>query len=197
MNKLLTITVGILLFLTTSCDSGGNGASIDESDLQGLWALTEWCLEVNSTCAYPDLDELDLGCSTVGVDDIVDEYIFVDDGTTYECDGTGGNNCNYGTYTISGSSFNECDDDPNCEEQQQSSDCYDDYGCHWDYDDGECIWEDGEDGEECTSGTVSLSDDNQTMTLVISMSYEGCQFTQTSTFDRIGDSFEDYENLGD
>ena len=33
------------------------------------------------------------------------------------------------------------------------------------------------------------------MTIIISGDYGGCQFTQTSTFERIGDSLEDYEDL--
>ena len=195
MNKLLIIIVGTLLFFITACDSGDDGDSVDESALQGLWALTDWCLEVNNSCDFDDSDEI--GCSTVGIDDIVDEYIFIDNGTTIECDGTGGNYCSQGTYTLSGSSFEHCDANPNCEEHEDGSDCYDDYGCWWDYDENECVWEDGEDGEECESGVVSLSDDNQTMIIEISGNYEGCELTQTTTYIRIGDSFEDYQSLGD
>ena len=187
MKNILIITLCLLLI--SSCDSDGDGDSVDESNLQGLWALTEYCIEVRS-CEYA----LDEQCATVGVDDIVDEYIFFDEGTTYECDGTGGDNCWSGTYTLSGSTFEECDDDPNCEEHSNSSDCRDDYGCEWDNDD--CYW-DEEEGDICTSGPMSLNDDNQTMTIVTSGNWGGCQYTETSTFERIGDSFEDYESLED
>ena len=172
-------------------DSGGDLIDSSESALQGLWALTVWCLEVNNSCDFDNSD--DIGCSTVGIDDIVDKYIFVNDGITYQCDGTGGDYCNWGTYTLNGSSFEECDDDPECEEHSHSSDCNGDYGCWWDND--ECIWEDGEEDDICTSGTVSLSDDNQTMIIEISGNYEGCELTQTSTYAKIGDSLEDYESL--
>jgi len=191
MKNILMITLCLLLIL--SCDSGGNGDSGDGFNLQGLqglWALTEQCIEVRS-CEDAENEE----CAIVGVDDIVDKYIFFDEGTTYECNGTGGEHCWSGTYTLNGSTFQECDDDPNCEEHSNSSDCRDDYGCEWDNDD--CYWEDEEDDDICSSGPLSLDDDSQTMTIVISDNWGGCQYTETSTFERIGNSFEDYEDLED
>ena len=192
MRKMLLITLSFIVLLITSCDSGGDGNSVDESALEGLWALSEQCIEVRS-CEYAQDNE----CETAGdgFDDIVVRYIFINDGTTYECDGDSGDLCWSGTYTISGSSFEECDDDPNCEEHEDSYDCFSDYGCEWG-EDG-CFWADFEDDDVCSSGTVNLSDDNETMTIVISGNYGDCVFTETSTFNKIGDSLEDYENLGD
>tara|TARA_B100000700_G_C14708099_1_gene697768 strand:+ start:163 stop:735 length:573 start_codon:yes stop_codon:yes gene_type:complete len=188
MRKMLIMALSSTMLLITSCDSGGDGNSVDESALQGLWEQTEWCLEVNESCTYEGLNDMDIGCETS-----LDEYLFVSEGTFINCYGTSGYSCEDGTYTISGSTAELCLDDPQCESNVDSSSC--DYPCYWDYNDQECIWEDGEDGEDCDSFTVSLSDDNQVITASVSISYEGCQFTQTRTYNKIGDSFEDYDEL--
>ena len=52
MRKMLIIALSTTMLLITSCDSGGDGNSVNESAIQGLWLLSEQCQE--TTCElYP------------------------------------------------------------------------------------------------------------------------------------------------
>ena len=60
MKNLLMTTLCLLLIL--SCDSGGDGDSVNGSNLQGLWALTEQCIEVSSCEDAEDLIGAAVSC---------------------------------------------------------------------------------------------------------------------------------------
>ena len=208
MIKLILFSISILMFSCNDGDSPGDpdegGPSIQASDLNGTWIMSEICESYEGSCndeyyseGECEGDNPPLGCHIDQCYDEGDEfgvnYTFANDIITM-CTLTG-------TYCMDaarlelgvGNSVSICDIDVGCSEM--NSDECNSYGdpcvvvedeCHYWIDEGEESEDNSDDIlsesyiPDCSDGTIELSDD----VLVISQSDEsdGCTETYERTF---------------